>query len=262
MPLEPLGRDTAAACRSPADVDRALTEERTLLITWLKRGTPHLVSREDYPWLQALTTPPLFSGNARRLAQEGVTPRLAERGVTAIARPLADERPITRRQLRERLAAAGIPTRGQALVRLLMPASLRGIAVRGPMVGRDHAYALVRGWLGESAQGDDRLARAVAPLVASVEGVLASLPLLEARVGADQVVASSSSEGPWATTSTPSAPALAATPLRRAGGRPPDLGLSLYVLMSMIPVIDPPRGAAAARAAATGRVGRRPATEA
>ena len=42
-----------------ADVDRALSEERSLLITWLNRGTLHLVRSEDYPLLHALTTPPL-----------------------------------------------------------------------------------------------------------------------------------------------------------------------------------------------------------
>src|SRR5690242_20184234 len=63
---------------SAADVDRALTEDRSLVVTWLNRGTLHLVRSEDYPWLQALTTPPLFTGNARRLAQEGVSPSDAE----------------------------------------------------------------------------------------------------------------------------------------------------------------------------------------
>src|SRR3954467_14304205 len=82
------------------DVDRALTEERSLLITWLGRGTLHLVRREDYPWLQALTTPPLLTGNARRLAQEGVAPAAAGRGVVAIERALADDGPLTRVQLR------------------------------------------------------------------------------------------------------------------------------------------------------------------
>ena len=38
-------------------------------------------------------------------------------------------------------------TDGQALVHLLMLACLRGLAVRGPMVGREHAYVLVADWL-------------------------------------------------------------------------------------------------------------------
>ena len=130
-----------------ADVDRALTGG-TLLITWLNRGKLHLVCREDYWWLHALTTPPLVTGNARRLAQEGVTPEAADRAVAVIEKSLADEGPLTRPQLRDRIAAAGVRTEGQALVHELLLACLRGIAVRGPMAGREHAYVLVREWLG------------------------------------------------------------------------------------------------------------------
>ncbi len=146
-----------------ADVDRALSEDRSLLITWLNRGTLHLVGREDYPWLHALTTAPLLTGNARRLAQEGVTPSRAERGVKVIERSLAEEGPLTRVQLRERIASADVRTEGQALVHLLMLATLRGVAVRGPMVGRQHAYVLVDDWLGRPAAAIDR-ERALAEL--------------------------------------------------------------------------------------------------
>ena len=145
---------------SAADVDRALTEDRTLLISWLNRGTLHLVRSEDYAWLQAITTPPLHTGNARRLREEGVSPAAAERGVAVVERSLADEGPLTRAQLRERIGAAGVRTEGQALVHILMLASLRGLAIRGPMVGRQHAYALVRDWLGEPAPVDREAALA------------------------------------------------------------------------------------------------------
>jgi hypothetical protein len=148
---DPRGFRLAVRARSvgltAADVDRALTEDRSLLVTWLNRGTLHLVRSEDYSWLHALTTPPLFTGSARRLAQEGVPPDAAERGVAAVERALASEGPLTRPELRERIAAAGVRTEGQALVHVLMLASLRGLVVRGPMVGREHAYALVADWL-------------------------------------------------------------------------------------------------------------------
>lgn len=147
-----------------ADVDRALTEERSLLITWLNRGTLHLVRSEDYPWLHALTTPPLFTASARRLAQEGVTPAAAERGVAVIERSLGAEGPLTREQLAERIAAAGVRTEGQALVHLLALASLRGLTVRGPMIDGRHAYVLVADWLGEPDPGDRDRDRALAEL--------------------------------------------------------------------------------------------------
>lgn len=150
---DPRGARLAIRARSTglsaADVERAMTEDRSLLITWLNRGTLHLVTTEDYPWVHALTTPPLQTGTTRRLAQEGVSQNDAERAVTVIVRSLADDGPLTREQLRARVNGAGVRTQGQALVHLLGIASLRGLVVRGPMIGKQHAYALVRDWLGE-----------------------------------------------------------------------------------------------------------------
>ena len=161
---DPRGARLAVRARTDgldaADVDRALSEERSLLITWLNRGTLHLVRSEDYPWLHALTTPPLLTSSARRLRQEGVGPEDAERAVATIEKALSDEGPLTRVQLRERLEAAGIPTAKQALIHLLFLATLRGIAVRGPMIGKEHAYVLVRDWLGEQKPVDRETALA------------------------------------------------------------------------------------------------------
>lgn len=138
-----------------ADVDRALTVERSLVLTWLNRGTLHLVTAEDYPWLHALTTPQLLAQSHRRLAQEGVNPGNARRAVKVIERSLADEGPLTRTALGDRLLSADIPLeRGQALIHVLFRASLEGVVVRGPMLGRQHAYVLVRDWLPAFQPGD------------------------------------------------------------------------------------------------------------
>lgn len=130
-----------------ADIDRALTEDRSLLISWLCRGTLHLVRTEDYPWLHGLTTPPLRTGNLRRLAQEGVSPDAAERGVAVIEQALAAEGPLTRAQLRERVAAAGVPTERQAMIHILFLATLKNLIVRGPVTGAEQSFVLVRDWL-------------------------------------------------------------------------------------------------------------------
>jgi hypothetical protein len=61
---------------------------------------------------------------------------------------LADEGPLTRRELRARVAAKGIRTEGQAMPHLLGRAVLRGIAVLGPFRGTQQAVALARDWLG------------------------------------------------------------------------------------------------------------------
>lgn len=177
---------------SVVDVDRALSEDRTLLVTWLNRGTLHLVRSEDYPWLQALTTPPLFTSSARRLRQEGVGEGDAERAVGVIEKALAEDGPLTRIQLRERLDAAGLRTEGQALIHLLFLVAVRGIAVRGPMVGKQHAYALVRDWLGPQrpVDRDAALAELARRYLAGHQPASdrdlarwAGLPLRDARAG-------------------------------------------------------------------------------
>jgi Winged helix DNA-binding domain len=148
---DPRGARLAVRARSTgfsaAEVDRELTAERSLLITWLNRGTLHLVRSEDYPLLQALTTPQLLTSCRRRLRQEGVSEKAAERGMETIVGSLAEEGPLSGKELKERLAAK-VPVAGQAFIHLMFLSALRGISVRGPMLGKQHAYVLVRDWLG------------------------------------------------------------------------------------------------------------------
>ena len=189
---------TLGSGTSASDVDRALTEDRSLLISWLNRGTLHLVRREDWPWLHALTTPPLAASSARRLAQEGVPPDDADRGVAAVQRALAEDGPLTREQLRERVAAAGVRTEGQALVHVLLAATLRLGVVRGPTAGTRHAFALARDWLGEEAlrpvERDAALAELARRYLAGHGPATdrdlarwAGLPLRDARAGLEAI---------------------------------------------------------------------------
>ncbi|MEO8555470.1 MAG: winged helix DNA-binding domain-containing protein [Actinomycetota bacterium] len=138
-----------------ADVDSELNN-RTLLVTWLNRGTLHLVRPEDYWWLQRLTTPQLFRTNARRLEQEGVSPDQADRGVAVIETAIAANGPMTRGQLRDLVQSADVPVAGQAMVHILFLSALRGLTVRGPVIGRDQAFVLVRDWLGAPPAMTDR----------------------------------------------------------------------------------------------------------
>jgi hypothetical protein len=193
---DPRGVRLAVRARSSsltaADIDRELTDDRSLLITWLNRGTLHLIRSEDYPLLQALTTPPLFTSSSRRLRQEGVSEQAAERGVETIERSLAEEGPLSGKQLKERLEAAKVRTKGQAFIHLMFLSALRGITVRGPMIGKQHAYVLVRDWLGPQERVDRAVALAElarrylighGPAVDRDLARWAGLPLRDARAG-------------------------------------------------------------------------------
>jgi hypothetical protein len=145
---------TPAGALAATDVDAAL-DSGALLVSWLNRGTLHLIDRDDFVWLHALTTPQLATGNLRRLEQEGVSPAMAARGVEAVVAALAEEGPLLRRQLREHLEAAGVRTEGQALVHVLFAATLRGLIVRGPTRPTsglaEQTFVLTSDWLGAKA---------------------------------------------------------------------------------------------------------------
>ena len=186
-----------------SDVDRCLTEERSLLITWLNRGTLQMVRSEDYPWLHAATTPPLLNESVRRLGAEGIGEREGERAIAEIERALADDGPQTRDQLRERLRRKKLPIADNSLSHLCFRAGVLGILARGPMAGKQHAYVRIADWLGEPpavdrhaaladlarrylaghARGDDRdLARwAGVPLRDARAGLGAIAPEIEQR---------------------------------------------------------------------------------
>ncbi len=173
-------------------VDHALSDQRSLVITWVNRGTLHLIAVEDEPLLHALTTPQLRTGSERRLRQEGVSETAAQRGIAAIVKALGDDGPMTRAQIREVLQKADVPTAGQALVHVLFAATLDGLIVRGPMMGTDQAFALVTDWIGARPKVDR--GRALAELARRYLGAhgpaderdlakWAQLPLRDVRVG-------------------------------------------------------------------------------
>jgi hypothetical protein len=183
---------TLPARSAAADVDAGLTERRSLVVSWLNRGTLHLVAAEDLWWLHDLTTPQLAASSALRLRQEGVTERLAERGIEVVLEQVTGG-PRTREELRGALDAAGVPTAGQALVHVLFATTLRRRLVRGPMRGGEHCMVLAEDWLGPAPEPLDR-AVALARLARRyLEGhgpasdrdlaMWAKLPLRDARAG-------------------------------------------------------------------------------
>ena len=99
LAFRPRGRGLTAA-----DVDRALTEDRSLVISWLNRGTLHLVRSEDLPWLRALTGPPQRTTALKRLADDGLSPDDVERGAACVAERRAAA--ATLREIRQYLRSA------------------------------------------------------------------------------------------------------------------------------------------------------------
>ena len=173
-------------------VQRAIAD-RSIVATWVNRGTIHLVAPDDLPWLLALTAPTQRTAALKRLTDHGHTPQTIDRAVATLLKALADEGPLKREDLRARVKQAGFPADGQALYHLLFHASYQGHVVRGPIVGRQHLFARTQDWLGRLPKAPNRdaaLAELVrrylagfGPATDADLAYWAGLPLRDARAG-------------------------------------------------------------------------------
>jgi hypothetical protein len=176
------------AAAAAADVDAALGD-RSLVVGWLMRGTLHLVAREDYAWLHALTAPLGTATSRRRLGELGVR---FEDAVPVVLRALGEEGPLPRAALAERVTAAGIPAEGQIMPHVLALAAAKGQVVLGPVNDGGQCFALTRDWLGPTlatergsslAELARRYLRGHGPATAADLAAWSGLPLRDARAG-------------------------------------------------------------------------------
>ncbi len=179
-----------------ADVDHARTEERSLVRTWAMRTTIHLVAADDFHWLVPLFAEQNAGFNRRRLKHFGIDAATQERGLSLIERILANEGPLTRKELAERVESEGIGLATETRMHLLMLAVNAGIAVPGPDRGRQTCLVLERDWLGERPRHDREAAlaelarrylRAFGPATEADLAGWSGLPLGELRRGLDAI---------------------------------------------------------------------------
>jgi hypothetical protein len=144
--------------RSPgikvADLDRALNEQRSIVRSWLMRGTLHVVAAPDFRWLLQLLGPVFVRAGASRRAQLGLTDTLESNGIAAIRRIVTDAGPLTRSELVDRLRKREInlDPKTQAPIHLIQLAALQGILCLGPdRDGGESTYVLLDDWVRPAA---------------------------------------------------------------------------------------------------------------
>jgi hypothetical protein len=106
------------------------------------RPTWHFVAPEDLRWMQALTAPRVHAANRPYYRQQGLDEAALNRGAEIVATALADG-PLTRKEVREALASAGMELEPMAAGYLLHHAELEALICSGPRRGKQHTYALV-----------------------------------------------------------------------------------------------------------------------
>jgi hypothetical protein len=134
-----------------AAVDRAFAEERSVVRTWLMRGTLHLCATEDLRWLVDVFGPAIDQLGATGRRNVGLDDARCERGVAVIRKALAHG-PMARREIRKVLVSAGVLEEpiGQTLLHLIFHAAALGIVCCGPRMGRDDSFVLLDDWVPKS----------------------------------------------------------------------------------------------------------------
>ena len=156
LPAAELGLSARSEGLTRARIDRARLRDRSIVRTWAMRGTLHLIPSDDHGWLVPLLAEPGIANARRRLAQEGVSPSQADRAIPLIDRMLADDGPMTRREIAERLARRRIPVQGQAIAHLVWMAAATGAIVYGPDRDGESCFVSTRDWLDDPHTPRDR----------------------------------------------------------------------------------------------------------
>lgn len=148
LAIRPRATRLTGTALTAADTDRA-GADGVVTRTWAMRGTLHMVATPDVRWMTSLFGPFFIQKDRRRRLQLGLDDQLCERALAALGSILAGSHPLTRAELIERLADAGIgiDPRTQQPPHLLGYAAGRGLICRGPdRPGDEPTYTLLDDW--------------------------------------------------------------------------------------------------------------------
>jgi hypothetical protein len=179
-----------------ADIKRARTEDRSLLRSWVMRMTIHMIPTEDAAWWLPLFEPGIERWSRRRLSQLGLPEGKQDKALRVAAKVLADEGPLTRTEVRERIVRAGIRLSSQTGMHIALTSVVSGIACLGPDRGAQSCLVRREDWLGKPSPFDRDKAlaeltrvyvRAFAPTTDRDFAYWSGLPLREVRAGLESI---------------------------------------------------------------------------
>ena len=177
-------------------VARARTEERSLLRTWVMRMTVHMLPTDDAGWMLPLFEPRMEKWERRRLEQLGMPAADVGKSMRVAKRTLQREGPVTRSELRERIASAGVELTDQTGLHIVGLAVTSGLACLGPDRGRSTCLVLREEWLGKRpgfdrdkalAELSRRYLTAFGPATTADFVKWSSLPLRDLNAGLERI---------------------------------------------------------------------------
>lgn len=163
---------------------------------WLMRGTVHLIPTDDYGWMAPLFRERIIRWSYGRLSLLGVEEAQRESAMDAMRGAIDRRGAMTRNELMEVAARAGLEVTAQTRTHLVMLLVVEGTGCVGPDVGRESAIVATRDWIGEvkprpreESLGElaRRYLKAFAPATDRDLAFWSGLPLGDCRVGLERI---------------------------------------------------------------------------
>lgn len=140
-------------------IERAIAN-RTIVRTWLMRGTLHVATASDVRWLLDLLAPRLIANSDRRYRQLELDDATFAGSYETLTTALQGGKQLTRAEIMLAWEEAGISTAGQRGYHILRRAGLEGLICFGPMQDKEETFVLLDEWAphGKSMERDEALA--------------------------------------------------------------------------------------------------------
>ncbi|MCW3463335.1 winged helix DNA-binding domain-containing protein [Chitinophaga nivalis] len=125
----------------------AAIANRSVIRTWMLRGTLHLVAASDLHWMLALIRDGAKSKMRTVITQSGLDEATLKKVNKLFIKLLEGGQQLTRKALAAAIEAKGIDTSGQKMSHLLWQASFDGILCHGPLEGKQFTFTLLKDWI-------------------------------------------------------------------------------------------------------------------
>jgi hypothetical protein len=137
------GAKWSIGIRLPGSTDSQVEQaigEKSILRSWILRGTLHFATAEDIRWLVDLVGPRMIAGNKRRYRELELDEKTLIRSNDLLILAVEKSESHTRKSLLAMLRQKGIPTEGQRGVYMLQRASLEGLICQGSTRANDPIF--------------------------------------------------------------------------------------------------------------------------
>ncbi len=137
------GAKWSIGIRLPGSTDTQVEQaigKKSILRSWILRGTLHFATAEDIRWLIELVGTRIIAGNKRRYGELELNEKTLTRSNDLLVRAVEKGESRTRKNLLAMLRQKGISTEGQRGVYMLQRASLDGLICQGSTRANDATF--------------------------------------------------------------------------------------------------------------------------